>query len=103
MTDDFDFRDWRRPAMARGHYMLGRQAVVISDVPKLHIADEIIYRQPIIRWLCRFHLVRRLGLRPFLPGPTIEEEQIIIAAGKLFMTAAAWQELKAMRKTKCSS
>lgn len=40
---DRSLSDWRYPYMARGDFMLGSMAVVIShDLPKAHVADEIV-------------------------------------------------------------
>lgn len=70
MNDQFDdFHDVDRPAMARGDFVWRGVAVVVSDMPRLHVGDGIVPRHPAVRWLCRFRLVRALGVRPFLPGP----------------------------------
>lgn len=67
--------------------------VVVSNVPRLHVGDEIVPRHPTVRWLSRFRLVRALGVRPFLPGPRIEEEQVVCTAGKLFVSPKGWEQL----------
>lgn len=89
------FQLWQHPYMARGDFMFGGMAVVISDVPKKHVGDKIVPRHPVVRWLARFRFLR---VSAFLPGAKIEEEQVLQAAGKLFMSPAAWEEFKSMRQ-----
>lgn len=76
--------------MARGDYLLGGQVIVIDDsVPRLHVADEIVPRNALVRFFARFIP----GLSAFRRGEKLEEEQIITAAGKMFMTSLAYDYL----------
>ena len=79
-----------KPYMARGDYVIGGQVVVIDNsVPRLHIADEIVPRNALVRFFARFIP----GISAFRRGEKLEEEQIITAAGKMFMTSRAYDYL----------
>ena len=91
------FNDFRKPHMARGDVMWGGMAVVISpNVPKEHIADELIPVQ--YDWLhCliyKFFTGRVSPPKRFRRGAKIEREQAFQMAAKLFISPAGWEELK---------
>jgi len=74
----------------------GSMPVVISPVPKLHVGDEIapIYPHQFWFWL------RRVFRRP-PPGPClfravakIEEHQVLLIDGRLFMSQEAWNGIR---------
>lgn len=91
------FNDYRKPYKARGDFMWGGEAVVISpNLPRLHIGDEIV---PIMPGRFRAWLLR-LFRRPILPrrfkrGAPIEQERAFRAAGKLFISPRMLAELQA--------
>ncbi len=92
-----NFNDYRKPHMARGDFMLGGMAVVISpNLPKHHIGDEVIPVMPSwpIRWLLRV-LRRPIVAYRFRQGQKIEDERAFQMSGKLFMSPAMWARLQA--------
>jgi hypothetical protein len=81
---------WRRPYTARGDFMWGGMAVVVShDLPREHIADEIVpvYWPRPIRWLWAWP-------RKFRPGSRVERDQAFMAAGKLFVPPAMAEAMR---------
>lgn len=83
--------------MAAGDRMLGGMAVVLSpNVPRLHVGDEIV---PVPRhWLRRWFYLSLHGSEPaprgFVRGRPIEHEQVVYAAGKLFVSELGYQQLR---------
>src|SRR4029077_9469434 len=91
--------DWRKPHMPRGNFMLGDMAVVISHaLPKEHVADEI--RRVDWPWWIEWPALAFGNQwftnwpRRFVQGAKIERDQIVMAAGKIFMSPATWETLK---------
>lgn len=92
---DNSFNDWRRPHMARGEFTYRGHVIVISrNLPMEHIADEIepVWPHPLVRGA---RMILGLSDRPvcFERRGKIEREQIVMAAGKVFMSAATWDSL----------
>jgi len=89
------FNDYRKPHMARGDFMLGGMAVVISpNLPRKHVGDQVIPVMPSkpVQFLLRL-LRRPIVAYRFRQGAKIEEEQAVQMQGKLFMSPAMWASL----------
>lgn len=83
------FSNWWSPHMARGDGTYNGHVIVKSyDLPKEHIGDEIVpvYWPRPIRWF--FKQPRR-----YVQGGKVERDQIVMAAGKVFVSPATWDEL----------
>lgn len=107
MPDDYDysFSNWRRPHMARGVAKMGKHVIVVSyDLPKKHIADEIVREEwpwwiewPALAfgnsWFTNWP-------RRYVRGAKVERDMIVMAAGKTFVSPATWDWLQQKRKEK---
>lgn len=87
-----------RPHMARGTHMLGGMSIVVTPhLPKHHIGDSIAPKPWLVRWLLRW-VPRRWRAPWYRVGARIDEDQFIVAAGKLFCTPATYAALLASMK-----
>lgn len=87
-----------RPHMARGTHVLGGMVFVVSPhIPKLHVATMIEPKPPLVRLLLRL-VPRRCRPLWYRIGAKMEEEQFIMAAGKVFCTPAGWHALTSSRQ-----
>jgi len=88
---DHSFRNWHLPHMARGDFTYNGHVIVKSyNLPKEHIADEIA---PVPwPWPIRLFVKRP---RRFDRGAKVERDMIVMAAGKVFVSPATWEALRA--------
>lgn len=94
---DFSFRNPKLPYMARGDFMLGGMAVVVSPlIEPEHYADAIkpIWPHPLIKWIWR--LFNWPILPEWINGGKLTREQAFQIGDKLFVSPAGWAELEAM-------